>query len=221
MATAARRIASYIVSVPSNPSRSGRQSKSAGQVRIIAGQWRGRRLPVANAPGLRPTGDRVRETLFNWLQSDIAGSHCLDLFAGTGALGLEALSRYAASVTFVEPDQQANRMLADALKLFGINESGQSEQGCDTRVLQTSAELFLADNRTQFDIVFIDPPFDQQLQLATLKSLWPDHLANSAMIYVEAPTIQAWVDPAPLGYTTRKEKRFGEVCARLLDVCSD
>ncbi|MFK7855819.1 MAG: 16S rRNA (guanine(966)-N(2))-methyltransferase RsmD [Granulosicoccus sp.] len=208
------------MSVPSNPSRSGRQSKSSGQVRIIAGQWRGRRLPVANAPGLRPTGDRVRETLFNWLQSDIAGSHCLDLFAGTGALGLEALSRYAASVTFVEPDLQANRMLVDALKLFGIDETARLEQGCDTRVVQTSAELFLAENQTQFDIVFIDPPFDQALQMATLASLWPDHLSKSAVIYVEAPTKQAWVDPAPPGYTSRKEKRFGEVCARLLDVCS-
>jgi 16S rRNA (guanine966-N2)-methyltransferase len=210
--------ASYIVSLPTNRSRSGQQSKSPGQIRIIAGQWRGRRLPVADAPGLRPTGDRVRETLFNWLQRDIASSHCLDLFAGTGVLGLEALSRHAASVTFVEPNPQANGMLKSALATLGVDTSAAEVAG--TQVLQTSAERFLVVNRRAFDIVFIDPPFSESMQIETLQALLPNHLTESALLYVEAPTEQEWTDPQLLGYTTLKEKRFGEVYARLLSISS-
>lgn len=211
-------LASYIVSPPSNRSRSGQQSKSPGQIRIIAGQWRGRRLPVADAPGLRPTGDRVRETLFNWLQRDISGSHCLDLFAGSGALGLEALSRCAASVTFVEPNLQASDMLNSALFALGVDTSVAEDTGA--QILQTSAALFLADNRRRFDIVFIDPPFSESMQIDTLQALLPNHLTDSALVYVEAPTQQKWADPPLMGYTTLKEKQFGEVSARLLSVSS-
>lgn len=178
-------------------------------------------MPVADAPGLRPTGDRVRETLFNWLQRDIAGSHCLDLFAGSGALGLEALSRFAASVTFVEPNVQANRMLQSAMVTLGAETvTGAAADDSGASIQQTSAERFLADNRRRFDIVFIDPPFSESMQVETLRALLPNHLTDSALVYVEAPTQQEWVDPQLLGYTTRKEKQFGEVYARLLSVSS-
>src|SRR5690625_7150734 len=100
----------------------------AGKIRIISGRWRGRRLKVPGLPGLRPSGDRVRETLFNWLQWDIAGARCLDLFAGTGALGLEALSRGAAKVTFVERDAANARSLREALATFDCH-AGDVLQG--------------------------------------------------------------------------------------------
>lgn len=179
-------------------------------------------MPVADAPGLRPTGDRVRETLFSWLQRDIAGSHCLDLYAGTGALGLEALSRFAASVTFVEPNVQANRMLHSALSTLGVGSSvgAANKEDSQVSIRQTSAERFLAENRQQFDIVFIDPPFSESMQIEALQALLPNHLTDSSLVYVEAPTRQEWVDPVSLGYITRKEKQFGEVSARLLGVSS-
>jgi len=173
---------------------------------------------VADVPGLRPTGDRVRETLFNWLQRDIAGSHCLDLFAGSGALGLEALSRFACSVTFVEPNVQACRMLSSALGTLGAGTSAGGAGVAGAHIAQTSAERFLADNQQRFDIVFVDPPFSESLQSDALRALWPRHLTDSALVYVESPARQEWVDPDVYGYTTRKEKQFGEVFARLLGV---
>ena len=101
--------------MPSNPSRTKPRSKSSGQVRIIGGSFRGRKLGVVDVDGLRPTGDRQRETLFNWLQARIAGSRCLDLFAGTGALGIEAVSRGAASVILIEKDVNAATSLAEVV----------------------------------------------------------------------------------------------------------
>lgn len=175
-------------------------------------------MPVVDAPGLRPTGDRVRETLFNWLQRDIAGSHCLDLFAGTGALGLEALSRHAASVTFIEPNPQACHMLLSALDTLSADTASRAEEAVRTCIEQTSAKQFLSHNRQRFDIVFIDPPFSESLQFETLQALLPDHLSDSALIYVEAPSSQERLDPELLGYTQVKEAQFGDVCARLLGV---
>jgi 16S rRNA (guanine966-N2)-methyltransferase len=119
------------------------------RIRIIAGRWRGRFIPVPDSPGLRPTPNRVRETLFNWLAAEIEGVRCLDLFAGTGALGIEALSRGAESVTFVEP----SKLLVPPLRaqLENLDASGT--------VVQTTAERFLAETDEQFDVVFADPPF--------------------------------------------------------------
>lgn len=121
----------------------------AGRIRIIGGSLRGRYIDVPAGAALRPTPNRVRETLFNWLQHDVAGSHCLDLYAGSGALGIEALSRGAAAVTFVEADAG----IAAALRgqLAQLNVTGN--------VVCRSVEAFLADSSDAFDIIFADPPF--------------------------------------------------------------
>lgn len=157
--------------------------------------------------GLRPTGDRVRETLFNWLQADVAGSHCLDLFAGSGALGLEALSRYAASTTFIEPDSLASKHLRQSLTTLGCSEG---------LVEQDTAQRFLARDTRQFDIVFVDPPFDLQIQWSVVDTLLAGHLAPSAWLYVESPAGQLLPDEGIASCELHREKRFGDVCARLL-----
>lgn len=208
------------------------QSKGRGQVRIIAGQWRGRKLEVADVEGLRPTGDRVRETLFNWLQADIAGAHCLDLFAGSGALGFEALSRYAASVTFVEPDRSAQIALESACRLLNVERSAQAISDMASTADQAkvhihagTAEHALAQWRSQsmppaFNLIFIDPPFDMACQWSVLEILVPDFVADNALIYVEAPYVsgenQAEQGLWPAGCSLVREKRFGDVQARLL-----
>jgi len=125
--------------------------KHSNQVRIIAGQWRGRRLPVIEAPGLRPTGDRVRETVFNWLGPHIIGARCLDLFAGSGALGLEALSRGASSVAFVEQSRAV---------LDGLIEATRTWPGIDkAEFVCADANDWVMDAHPDFDVVFLDPPF--------------------------------------------------------------
>ena len=120
-------------------------------VRIIGGTWRGRRVTFPDTPGLRPTPDRVRETLFNWLQSSIVDSRCLDLFAGSGALGLEALSRGAREVVFVEQAQLTARALQTELQRLG----GTAK----ARVMEMGAARFLRTPGEAFDVVFLDPPF--------------------------------------------------------------
>lgn len=205
------------VTPPSNRSRNQRQSKSVrtlnrnagGQVRIIAGQWRGRKLAVADVDGLRPTGDRVRETLFNWLQPLVGGSRCLDLFAGSGALGFEALSRQAASATFVEPDARAYAVLQQSAEVLGITKR-------HGRLVQRTAEQFLAANSESFDIVFVDPPFGDALQWDILTLLADSHVADNGHVYVESPTSQAMPESLPGGFCVHKEKVFGDVHARLL-----
>ena len=128
--------------------------KSNG-VRIIAGHWRGRRLPVADVAGLRPTGDRCRETLFNWLQPWLTGADCADLFAGTGALGFEAASRGAASVFMVEKHPKAQAVLRDSIEQL---------QAIQVRLHAGGAMSLIEDFKPDsFDLVFIDPPFDSNL----------------------------------------------------------
>ena len=200
------------MSPQSNPSRNTRQSKSSGEVRIIGGQWRGRKLTVANVQGLRPTGDRVRETLFNWLQPYVSGAQCLDLYAGSGALGFEALSRHAASLLLVEPASSAVVQLHVSAKLL---------QNDVVTIEKKTAERFLSGNEKRFDIVFIDPPFDQSVQWKTLKSLIPAHLSPNAWVYIESPRTQDVPDSWPEGIDLHREKRFGDVCARLFHFKGD
>ncbi len=161
-----------------------------GAVRIIAGQWRGRRLQVPHLPGLRPTPDRVRETLFNWLRPYLLGARCLDLFAGTGALCLEALSRGAQSAVMVETAAAAAAALrANAARL-----------GADrAEVIEAPAMHYLAGTPQPFDIVFIDPPFASDL-IARTSALLEERgwLSRNALIYVEAP---AALHPLPLPNT--------------------
>ena len=153
-----------------------RELKRGGhnQLRIIAGKWRGRRIEFPAAAQLRPTPNRVRETLFNWLRDRIEGSACLDLFAGSGALGIEALSRGAESCLFVEQDRKLAENLRVQLEFLGDS----------SRVVQTSAFKFLdtADDEL-FDIVFADPPF--QMQIEELLDRLRSKLRLNGMLYIE------------------------------------
>lgn len=178
---------------------------AAGQIRIIGGQWRGRKLPVPNSPGLRPTTDRVRETLFNWLAPVIQGARCLDCFAGSGALGLEALSRYAGSATLLEFERPVAQQLEKNLALL---------QGKGT-VVNTNTLNWLAGNGQPFDVVFLDPPFRKGLLAETVTLLeqqgW---LADEAWIYVEAEAESAATD-VPANWQLHREKVAGQVAYRL------
>jgi 16S rRNA (guanine966-N2)-methyltransferase len=149
---------------------------TAGRVRIIAGRLRGSRLEVPDAPGLRPTSDRVRETLFNWLAPHLPGARCLDLFAGSGALGFEAASRGAAAVDLVERDARVAAALAAA---------AQRLRADSVRVHAEEALAWLARQPAgAFDLAFVDPPFAAGLLDASLAALAP-HLAPAARVYVE------------------------------------
>ena len=151
--------------------------KMPNQVRIVGGQWRGRKLSFPDLPGLRPTPDRVRETLFNWLAPVIAGSRCLDLFAGSGALGFEAASRGAARVTLVEREPQIARVLREQAQLF----SAQTIE-----VMQADALQYLQGAPGDTDILFLDPPFGQGLLESALAVLAGDPSPALAWIYLEA-----------------------------------
>jgi len=174
----------------------------AGQLRIIGGQWRGRRLPVIAAAGLRPTADRNRETLFNWLQGDLQGARVLDLFAGSGALGLEALSRGAASAVFVE----RNRRVGNALKAALV----QLDAVARAQLVVDDALRFLKRSppEASFDLVFLDPPFHSELLAFTLPALMqPGWLSPGAQIYLEADASPG----LPKGWTLRRDQSAGGV----------
>ncbi len=176
-----------------------------GKIRIIGGQWRGRKLPVIDRPGLRPTGDRARETLFNWLGSRIIKARCLDLFAGTGALGFEAASRGAAEVVLVEKDSA----LAESLRAIGAAWPG----GEVVRVVQADALNWMTSNPEPFDIVFIDPPFDLDLQADVLERV-DSLLKPDALIYIESAHDQPWDDDGR--FEAVRTKKQGRVMLRLL-----
>ncbi|WP_426840535.1 16S rRNA (guanine(966)-N(2))-methyltransferase RsmD [Glaesserella parasuis] len=185
------------------------QNRPTGEVRVIAGLWRGRKLPVLNAEGLRPTTDRVKETLFNWLMMDIAGSRCLDCFAGSGSLGIEALSRQAQAVVFLEKFADAANQLKKNLV------SLKAENG---KVIQTDTLQFLAQKNSEapFDLVFVDPPFHQgfvpQVLTALEQNGW---LAENALIYVEAEKNHSPL-VLPEHWQVIKEKTAGQVVSRLV-----
>lgn len=150
-----------------------------GAVRIVGGHWRGTRLPVADAEGLRPTPDRVRETLFNWLQPVLPGARVLDLFAGSGALGLEALSRGAREALLVERDPGLAEQLRRAVERL--------DAGASATVLQADAlALLRAPLHGRFDVVFLDPPFAAGAWTQALQLL-PPWLADDAWLYLEGP----------------------------------
>jgi len=147
----------------------------SNRVRIIGGQYRRRMLPFPDADGLRPTPDRVRETLFNWLGQDLPGWRCLDLFAGSGALGFEAASRGAAKVTMVERERTAATALEKNKALLGATA---------IEIVRADALVWLAADRTTYDLVFVDPPFASGLAAELLPRLVA-HLAPGGQIYVE------------------------------------
>lgn len=179
-------------------------SRGVGRVRIIAGRLRGSRIDVPDRPGLRPTPDRVRETLFNWLAPVVEGAHALDLFAGTGALGIEAWSRGAASVDFVEAD----RGLADALR------ATLARLGAQGQVSNLSAETFLSAARGPYALVFLDPPFaaDAWSSVAARLELG-GFLVDGARVYVESP--RRLVPQLPANWQLLRETQAGEVRAAL------
>lgn len=193
-------------SKPVKPTKAG--SGGTGEVRIIGGQWRRTRLAVAQRPGLRPTPDRVRETLFNWLGQDMGGWRCIDVFAGTGALGFEAASRGATQVRMVEQDggltQQLER-LTQQLKAEGV----QVQRGDGIGALTQSAP-------GHWHLVFIDPPFSAEALFAPAVKAAAQAVAQDGFIYLEAP--QAWTDEvlAEYGLQQYRYLKAGAVHAHLL-----
>ena len=181
--------------------------KGAGEIRIIGGAWKRTRLPVAQRPGLRPTPDRVRETLFNWLGQDLSGWRCLDAFAGTGALGSEAASRGAASVQLVESDAALvaqlhtlqQRLQATAMRV---------QRGDGVAALKQAAPASL-------DLVLLDPPFDSDFFTPALQAA-AQAVAADGFVYLEAP--RAWNDEelAAWGLAVYRHLKAGAVHAHLL-----
>jgi 16S rRNA (guanine966-N2)-methyltransferase len=172
-------------------------------VRIIGGEFRGRRLGVLARPDLRPTPDRVRETLFNWLGQRLDGQSCLDLFAGSGALGFEAASRGASRVVMVESDRQVFDALEDYKRLLAAKQ---------VELVFGDALDYLRKGKDQFDLVFLDPPFRQNALGSTLELL-RDRLAPGGRVYAEAP---APLEPqAP--WRELKRSRAGQVSYQLLE----
>ena len=183
-------------------------ASGAGEVRIIGGQWKRTRLPVAQRPGLRPTPDRVRETVFNWLGQDLSGWHCLDAFAGTGALGLEAASRGAASVLLVEQD---------AGLVAQLHQHQQRLQASTVRVQRGDALAALRQVAGQgLDLVLLDPPFDQTALFVPAVQAAAAALAPQGFIYLEAPSAWTQEQLAPLGLALHRHLRAGAVHAHLL-----
>ena len=191
------------------PVSEGARGVRSRQLRIIAGQWRGRRWRFP--PGeIRPTGDRVRETLFNWLQGRISGRRCLDLYAGAGALGLEALSRGAAHCVFVDRDRQ----VIDSLRRLLVEWQAPAMAA---QCLQTEAVRFLAGTVQPFDVVFLDPPFMAgalEASIAQLESRgW---LHSGSHIYLEHPR-SAPLPPLPASWKALRSGTAGAVGYDLLE----
>lgn len=176
--------------------------KKPNELRIIGGEWRGRRIRFARQPGIRPTPDRVRETLFNWLAPVIQGSRCLDLFAGSGALGLEALSRGAASATFVDCDRATAERLRESIATLATDRAV---------VLQADALGWLDGPVQCFDLAFLDPPFGSGLAAEAHRKLdsggW---LAPGAYVYLELPAKDG-PPTLPAGWTLHRSGKAGAV----------
>jgi len=178
-------------------------SNASGKLRIIGGEWRSRQLPVLDLPGLRPTTDRVRETLFNWIQQDISRARCLDLFAGSGALGFEAASRGAAKVVMIELQAAAGRQLSSNINLLKAD---------NIELHQANAIDWLAQYQgNAFDLVFLDPPFSSDLLGTAIHYLHQNKLlAADACIYIECDTKQA-LPELPEGWDIVRQKKAGQV----------
>ncbi|WP_417659456.1 16S rRNA (guanine(966)-N(2))-methyltransferase RsmD [Pseudidiomarina sp.] len=193
-------------------SRTPSVNKGRGELRIIGGQLRGRKLAIADVPGLRPTTDRVRETVFNWLQFELAQQRCLDLFAGSGALAFEALSRGASEVILIEQDSQAARLLAHHAQILSAAVAGQALVQC----ADTLAFLQQLPS-SPFQVVFIDPPFGIGLVDRSIELLEQNNwLAAGSWVYIESerdltPTV-------PSHWHLHREKHAGQVTFRLYTV---
>lgn len=194
---------------PSTATHAAKVARS--QVRIIGGQWRGRKLHFNEVAGLRPTGDRIRETLFNWLTPWIDGAKCLDLFAGSGALGIEALSRGAAEATLIEKHSQAAE---------NLRRNCAQLKADDARIIQADTLGWLANSSPDqpFDIVFLDPPFSTDLLQPCCELLQkPGLLATGSLIYLETDRSQPLPEISPT-WELLREKTAGQVSYRLYRV---
>lgn len=179
-----------------------RRPGPANRVRIIGGSHRGRFVSFPDAAGLRPTADRVRETLFNWVQPFIPGSRCLDLFAGSGALGFEAASRGAESVTLVERNPEVAAHLRQSAQALGL---------VNVEVLTANALDWLASANGGFGLVFVDPPFADRLLESALRGLVrPGLLREGTRIYLEGDAAEPF-PPLPEGLFPLREKVAGQV----------
>lgn len=184
-----------------------RKSGKRNSLRIIGGDLRSRRVEFLEHEGLRPTGDRVRETLFNWLQNTIPAARCLDLFAGSGVLGIEALSRGARSVDFVEADSKVVAQLQQTVRALQLNAA---------RVSRARAEEWLTESARKeeqllYDVVFLDPPFaDEQLPSICQLLNNSGKLQRAARVYIESdkPLDESWT---PVGWVQLKSKKAGQV----------
>ncbi|MFT4763089.1 MAG: 16S rRNA (guanine966-N2)-methyltransferase [Oleispira sp.] len=179
------------------------------QLRIIGGDWRSRRIQFADAPGLRPTMDKVRETVFNWLQWDVEGKLILDCFAGSGALGYEALSRGAKEVTFLEFNAAATRCIRESLESLGAS---------NAQVHQTDAIAWLAQNNEldQFDVIFLDPPFGRDL-LKPAVDILAEKAQVGCLVYVEVEA-NADLSCIPANWLETKRKDAKEFSFMLFEV---
>ena len=184
-----------------------RTSPGNSRLRIIGGQWRSRKLPIPDADGLRPTPDRVRETLFNWLQTTICGSRCLDLFSGSGALTFEALSRDARHVTLVEKQRSVAYQLANNIDLLKCSDRAQLLQ----MDAMTAIGLLIKQRSSPFDIVFLDPPFYKGLLLPAIKALMDAELIlPHTLLYIEAERTQRDLDELE-GWKYIRKKEAGQI----------
>lgn len=188
---------------PLSSSRSSSGSRGDNRVRIIGGRWRGRKLQFPDSEGLRPTGDRIRETLFNWLMPVLPGAHCLDLFAGSGVLGFEALSRGAADCVFLERHSQVVWYLEQTKQILAAEQA---------TILRADSLQWLATAAGIFDIVFIDPPFaDKSVSPAAIVRLLQEGglLAADPWIYIEQSA--ADTHALPEGFMPYRQQRAGQV----------
>lgn len=177
-------------------------------MRIIGGKWRGRKVTFQQQVQLRPTGDRIRETLFNWLMADIHGSHCLDLFSGSGILAIEALSRGASHVTIVEQHKTSAMMIS--AQLFDLGAASDQYT-----VLQTDAWQWLGKQKEQFDIVFVDPPFAERIEEKICRKLQERQIA-AQRVYLESSRTLDDIE-LPDGWTLSRSKTAGGVNYGLID----
>lgn len=182
-------------------------ARQRNQLRVIGGDFRGRRLHFPDGPGLRPTADRVRETLFNWLQGEVSGRRVLDLFAGSGALGIEALSRGAAEVVFIEQARAVAAKLRENLVMLGASAG---------RVIQADALRWLEGSPPPFELVFLDPPFAAGLLGDTCRRLEScGALAPGARIYLEQDSTEAW-PTMPVNWILHRQGQAGQAAFRLM-----
>lgn len=193
----------------STPNTTHKNKAKASKLRIISGEWRSRQLPIPDIEGLRPTPDRVRETLFNWINHHVPGAVCGDFFCGSGALGLEALSRGAKHLTFVDNSRIVSQQMTTNLTTLGATNAD---------VIAQNAAAFL-DSATPrpMDIIFLDPPFRKGWLAQIIPLLEKGWLADRALVYIEMEK-EASLPPLPIHWSLKKEKNAGQLVYRLFEI---